>query len=85
MRYLYLQMPTENEARAAEIVQHLKSKGVMCEGFIVQKERQGVYERQRDAMATVFKIRMNRMTWQEIFKEFNGAGGDINGYWEENN
>ena len=83
MRYLYLQMPTENEAGVAEIVQHLKSRGVMCEGFTKQKGVQRYGDYPRDFMAIVFKIRMNGFDWREIFKEFNGAGGEIDGYWEE--
>jgi hypothetical protein len=30
----------------------------------------------------VFKILMNGFDWREIFKEFNGAGGEIDGYWD---
>ena len=85
MRYLYIQMPTENEDEAAEIVRHLKSKGVMCESFTKQKGVQRYGDYPRNFMAIVFKIRMNTLTWREIFKDFQSSGGEIDGYWEEDN
>ena len=54
----------------------------MCEGFEVKKGVQRYGDYPRDFMATVFKIRMNGLDWREIFKEFNGAGGEIDGYWD---
>lgn len=75
-------MPITDKEKAGEIQKQLNNRGMKCDSFSVEKGKVGEFDPKKDFMATVFKIRINNFTWQEMFGEFSRAGGEINGYWE---